>query len=280
MSMPIYICAIFRNESCYLKEWLEFHLIVGVEKFILYQNNSSDDYHAVLDSYIERGVVELVEWPMPNPSQFAAYQDCIYRYKGQRVWIGFFDCDEFCFSPKYNTLLEALESILADHPSLGALGVNWCCFGSGGQQHYSPAPVIARFTWRLADSNPINAHIKSIVQMNQRVAVGGDPHFFMVERGTANERGEWIGGPFSTYTGDLLRINHYCSKSYDEWVERSRLGKPDRATLEIDPKWYWDRQATDLDDRGEDSIQRYLPEFQRRLELEAAKEAAKEKQHV
>ena len=78
--MSLYICAIFKNETPYLREFIELHRIVGVEKFILYQNNSSDDYHSVLDPYVAQGIVELIEWNIPVPSQSPAYADCINRY--------------------------------------------------------------------------------------------------------------------------------------------------------------------------------------------------------
>ena len=35
--------AIFQNEARYLREWIEFHRRQGVERFYLYENNSSDD---------------------------------------------------------------------------------------------------------------------------------------------------------------------------------------------------------------------------------------------
>lgn len=37
------ICAIMKDEGPYLVEWLEFHKLVGVEKFYLYDNSSNDN---------------------------------------------------------------------------------------------------------------------------------------------------------------------------------------------------------------------------------------------
>jgi hypothetical protein len=34
--------AIFKDEASYLPEWFEFHRLVGVERFFLYDNGSSD----------------------------------------------------------------------------------------------------------------------------------------------------------------------------------------------------------------------------------------------
>ena len=54
---------IYRNEAPYLAEWLEFHRLVGVERFYLYDNESEDDHLEVLAPYIEEGIVEVHEWP-------------------------------------------------------------------------------------------------------------------------------------------------------------------------------------------------------------------------
>ena len=36
------ICAIFKDESLSIKEWIEYHKLIGVEHFYLYNNNSTD----------------------------------------------------------------------------------------------------------------------------------------------------------------------------------------------------------------------------------------------
>ena len=39
------VCAIFKDEASYLKEWIEYHKLVGVQHFYLYENeNESDDF--------------------------------------------------------------------------------------------------------------------------------------------------------------------------------------------------------------------------------------------
>ena len=56
-------CAVIKNEAKYIKEWIEFHRIVGVEHFYLYNNGSTDRIYKVLRPYIRQGIVTLVEWP-------------------------------------------------------------------------------------------------------------------------------------------------------------------------------------------------------------------------
>ena len=65
-------CLIFRDAASYLEEWLRFHLLVGVEHFYLYDNDSSDDYLSVLRPFCAEGKVTLTRWPGPM-QQLKAY---------------------------------------------------------------------------------------------------------------------------------------------------------------------------------------------------------------
>ena len=84
------ICAIFKDEAPYIKEWIEFHKIVGVEHFYMYNNFSSDNYMDVLSPYIERGDVTLIDWPVPQ-GQMKAYKDCIEKCMKNNVLNRAFD---------------------------------------------------------------------------------------------------------------------------------------------------------------------------------------------
>lgn len=55
------ICALFKNEAPFLREWIEYHLMIGVSHLYLYNNCSSDNYLAILKPYIKSGVVELFD---------------------------------------------------------------------------------------------------------------------------------------------------------------------------------------------------------------------------
>ena len=79
------ICAIFKNEANYMKEWIEFHQMMGVDHFYLYNNNSADDYFSVLSQYIEKGIVTLVEWP-EVPGQLTAYKNWYEKYRFETKW--------------------------------------------------------------------------------------------------------------------------------------------------------------------------------------------------
>ena len=88
------ICAIFKNEAHNFKEWIEFHKIVGVEHFYLYNNFSEDNYLEILKPYIENNIVTIVDWPFEG-AQFTSYKHFYDNYKNETEWVSFLDLDEF-----------------------------------------------------------------------------------------------------------------------------------------------------------------------------------------
>ena len=257
--MSLAICAIFKNEAPYLREWIEFHRIVGIEHFHLYQNQSEDDWQPVLQPYVDTGVVEVIDWPMKPPCQQQAYQDFIERHRELAGWVAFIDCDEFLFSPCYETVNEAMTKV---PPQWGAIGVNWMCFGASGQERQEHGLVIERFTLRPADDFGPNLHIKSIVRIDRTQSAGGNPHQFRVQGGTFSEMGCQLPGPLSSRSSHvMLRINHYHTKSRQEYLQRIARGKacgsPPRNPSEFDGY-----QAAEVDDQ---TIWRFLPALKLRL---------------
>lgn len=101
------LCTIFKDEEPYLKEWIEFHRIIGIDHFYMYNNNSSDDGERVLKPYIDMGIVSLISWPQ-NQAQLEAYKNGCERARGETEWLGFIDIDEFIIPEVKNNIYEVL----------------------------------------------------------------------------------------------------------------------------------------------------------------------------
>ena len=90
------VVAIFKNEGRYLKEWLDYHLLAGVEHFYLYTNDSTDNYKEVLAPYIEKNLVTLTDVP-GKLMMYPAYNDAIDKYRFDCRYMAFIDLDEFVY---------------------------------------------------------------------------------------------------------------------------------------------------------------------------------------
>ena len=122
------VCAIFKNEASYLREWIMFNKIVGVDHFYLYNNNSNDNYFQVLKPFVDCGLVTLNEWPQ-NQKQMECYVDCIEKYRSETKWLGFIDIDEFIVPKSTNTIYDFLREY---ENTCGAVNIYWKLFGTSG----------------------------------------------------------------------------------------------------------------------------------------------------
>ncbi len=90
------VVAILKNEGAYLKEWLDYHLLAGVNHFYLYDNDSPDNQREVAAPYVKAGLVDYINAP-GKKMQYAVYNDAVKRFKFRCRYMAFIDGDEFIF---------------------------------------------------------------------------------------------------------------------------------------------------------------------------------------
>jgi hypothetical protein len=173
------ICAMFKNESPWLKEWIEYHRLMGVSKFYLYNNDSTDSFLDILTPYLQSGLVELIDWSSSTkdhaiygvddycfvPFQIGAYNDCLKkRALGAARWVAIIDIDEFIVAGKgCDSLLSLLEH--SESKKVGALLLNWRCFGTSHVEELAQGDLLLhKLFLRTGDDHPWNKHTKGIYQ--------------------------------------------------------------------------------------------------------------------
>jgi hypothetical protein len=262
-SVYLSICAIYFDEGRYLREWIEFHRLVGVERFFLYDNRSTDDHRRILEPYIRDGSVVLYEWPRVPPQQLAAYEDCIATHGEESRWIAFIDLDEFLFSPTGLPLPELLRG----YEPWPAVGVNWAMFGPSGHLRKPPGLVIESYVKRL--DIPANETIKSVVDP-RHVVRSISPHNFSYDRLGAVDENEYpiFGGKSRSVSFSRLRVNHYFTKSVAEYAERCQRmpAAPVSRARRVPPDAEKPAALEAEHARPDDAILRYLPALRGALE--------------
>jgi len=251
MSAYLSICAIFKDEAPYLPEWIEFHRLVGVERFFLYDNDSSDGSRDVLEPWVRAGVVSVTGCSMPfrEGGQGWAYADALRRAYGRTRWLAFIDLDEFLFSPTPTPL----PDLLGEYEQHPGIVVNWQVYGSGGHTATSDDLVIERFVTRARTQWVRNRRVKSIANPERAVRPIG-PHFFAYQDGAlaVTERYEpvrviepraWTRrirrglaqlplietDPYAVRHSSVkrvsvgrVRLNHYAVRSRQEFEQKTR----------------------------------------------------------
>jgi glycosyl transferase family 92 len=254
-------CLKFKDAARFLPEWIEFHQMVGFEHFYLYNNNSTDDYRGALAPYCEEGSVTLYEWP-DIPAFPKSDEHCVAHHRHEARWIAFLDDDEFLF-PANGT---DIRKILRRYEAYPALAVHWVMFGSSGHVRRPDGLVLENYLYRQQD---VSRAIKSIVNP-RRIAASRSTHYWLYKhRQLAADENElpvkgWTSTPA---TAEVLRINHYWSKSLEDGQNKVARGPVDQWTAE-NPRsmelWHkFDKALNAVEDR---EILRFVPALKRRLE--------------
>lgn len=219
------VCAILKNEGHYLPEWIEYHLLRGVEHFYLYDNNSTDNSNEVLRPYINEGKVELTRWPM-HPGQIAAYNHCISLRKNESKWIAFIDGDEFIAPTQSN---HTIPEVLSEFEDYNGLAVNWVIFGSNGKKEKLHNELqIEAFTKRSPIDFAVNRQFKSIVNP-RRVVESVNPHYFnfLDQKTVVTENREPIleDALSDKVSVKKIRIHHYMTRTEEDLYEKLNRGR-------------------------------------------------------
>lgn len=223
------ICAIFKNEAKYLREWVIFHQIIGIDHFYLYNNNSDDEYEKVLKPFVDQGIVDLIQFPYDH-AQMKAYQDCIKNYKNESSWIGFIDLDEFIVPIKFDNIKDFLKQF-DNRPSVL---LYWQLFGSSGLlDRDSDTLVTESFKCCWPKHDIIG---KCFYNTKYDVDFGVPENSSLHHTFWGNYKGRnyppvnfcdrpCIGTHHHVDTGDFpIQINHYFTKSFQEYVEKTAKG--------------------------------------------------------
>jgi hypothetical protein len=212
--------------------------------------------------------VTVTPWPI-EPGQMPAYADSLKRHRNEARWIAFLDLDEFLFSPTGRSVSDVLREF-ETHP---AVAVNWRTYGTSGHAERPEGLVTANYVWRVRDDLPMNEHVKSVVYPRKASTWVENPHMFRLYGEAVGEDRRPVNTAFrSPPTADLLRINHYWSRSVAD-LQR-KWGRPDVGTGERGPRSLRffadaleekDGVMVPRDEVRDETVLRYLPALREAL---------------
>lgn len=220
------LCLITRDENEYLEEWLRWHIGQGVEHFYIYDHGSKQPVREQVDGLGEEiaGKVTVIDWSGSHrDAQPDAYNDCLARFRGESRWIGFIDTDEQIEVKTGQTLPQFLKGY---EEYAGVLAV-WVTFGACGQVKKLPGLLRERFTvpnhsckWNDCAGKVIvqPVYMERMVIHNGKTKVG-----FVVVDEHGNEVYDYSMTSCHPST-DYICVNHYYTKSYEEWLNKLRRG--------------------------------------------------------
>ena len=257
------LSAFFRDEARFLKEWIEFYKMMGVEHFYLYNNSSKDNYLEILDPYIKEGIVELSDVVMDskemqewNSIQMKGYSDVVDKTKDIVEWMIFVDSDEFTFPVKESNLI----SVLKKYEDYAALSFSYRDFGTGNVKRIENNNLL---TEKIIYGSEVDEKLVSSIVKPRYVKYFSNPHFPVLEKeySQVNENKEYFYGPYAPYTSmDIIRANHYWGRD----LEFFNVHKLSRAHLKSDRE-KWIKENIKRSSVYDDSILGFVPELRSKV---------------
>ena len=288
------LTSIVRNRARYMPEWIEFHLMQGVEHVYLYDNNSTDNLEGLLRPYIEANLLTIKQFPNQVLVLFDGTEeiltqklflkDTIEKHACQTRWMAMLDSDEFLFPGSAEGEKVNVPFILKNYENYASLVVPWLHFTSNGRiRTLKNELVIEAYTkrWKLPKHT-----WKQIIQpkrVNRVYSVhnfGWISGFCAVNEETvpfANWPGMFNGfltrNVFKSenfYPYDVIRLHHYISRSAEDWERRKVTGMisgTDTGLGKRAMKEHWDQffELEAVESVSDTTILRYLERLKANL---------------
>jgi hypothetical protein len=276
---PVHICAIVRDEANYIAEWIAFHRIVGVCRFVIYDDRSRDDTIQIMED-MNRG--DIIVYPYSKDWHGPKYhgirgncigfdtvpQCCAYNHYGVHHphfgWTAFIDVDEYLF----HTTGECLTKALEPYENYGGLAVPWLVFGSSGHKTRPKQPTIEAYTKRgiIGQPHPWGMHFKTVVNFCKGQPIFGvqGSHLPTTEKPVVSKDLRRMVSALDQRPTDLgLVLNHYYVRSYEEMLAKAARNDRNAPTgCQPDIERLQKHNLNGIEDKR---AQRYLPELKEAL---------------
>ena len=233
----ISIMAIFKSEQDYMKEWLDHHIGQGFEQIYLYSNDPNIHLYPYLEEPKYIPYIKLINWTEKKNNgidtiQRQAYTHCVKNYSHETQFLMMLDLDEFVLPIRtYPTVYDYISSLKSQWNKICAFKIQRYDFGSGGHITKPYGSVFESFKLHekvcssfktLANTDYIDKSIKfwRVHDFNFISNKSGkifNSYFGYHETGFPNSC-----KPNSINEIPLV-INHYYTKSYEEYLSRCKL---------------------------------------------------------
>ena len=217
----------FKNEQPYLKEWLDYHINVGVDHFYLFNQDGSKESRELLLPYEKLGFVTQYEWTnfdakYEGPTYFFQKNrnhlgniHAVQKHRFETTWMLKIDVDEFLFSKNPERSIKNI--IEGFHPNkIKRIRIPRIDFGTSGLLTPSEDGVLKNYLHRESfSSNYKDCASTSFLNNNSRCF---SQHYWTYK---------WFnkGKAITLHDHDELRINHYYTKSKQEYFMRQNISR-------------------------------------------------------
>jgi hypothetical protein len=116
----ILFSTIVKEEDNFILSWINYHLKLGVSRFIIYDNSDNYTLSTILEDYINQNIVILIKWTYTYLSSISGFSGqttqqnhSIYAFKNSK-YIGLFDIDEYVNIQSTSNIEHFFEYVLSN----------------------------------------------------------------------------------------------------------------------------------------------------------------------
>lgn len=215
-----------RDDNSYLDEWVKYHLKIGFDRIVIYDNLS---HVPVIPQWGDKVTVSVDNSEFRVFPPFNTHDWVINLIKP--YWLLHLDVDEFLVLYQH----KSVNDLFRLFEIYGGLVINWSIYGSSGHIKRPEGFVKDNYLYRTPDNYIGEQGGNSIgkIAMNTMYLKGVvNPHFAVSERDIVNE--DYIKTTdgvinssrrlFQHNPNRLCRLNHYYTRSRDEWIYKVNRG--------------------------------------------------------
>ena len=212
----IAICVPIKNETNYLKEWLDWHFGLGITDIYLYEDDNSDSHLDIINQYSNAyfdKISRVLSEEYPADFQFSKcgswkqnylYEGFFSYFKDKYDWILMIDIDEFLIIKK------PLQEILNNFKNNIAIKFKWRIMTANGHIKKPVGKVMDNYTKIYKKVFENNFDAKSMINCRLNKKLEWDKNIHVVK-----------GAIYPHKNGEhLAYINHYFTKSWEEWKSK------------------------------------------------------------
>lgn len=234
--MKIALVGIIKNEAHDILYWLAWHALLGVDSFILFDDDSQDGTRDLIKAaclhwdirlfHITEHSLDLTEQGRTNRRR-QVYLDALAAIGDHYDWVGFLDTDEYVRLRTHDTLGMLLDSMGTD---VGAVAFSWQTYGHNGHITTPSLPPFHSFSRHSPFDDDINRHVKSFIRPScWQEGEWGNTHYFPLKLGNyvtpSGQPLDWSDTPGITKgrpDWSVASLMHFRNRSLEQFVEHAR----------------------------------------------------------
>ena len=252
--MKIVLVLISKEENNYINEWIKWHLSLGFDKIVIYDNSDSKDEKietAINEEYLNK--IDIIPYYDIKSAQFLAYNDAYKKYS-MYDYIMFLDTDEFLILKKHKSIHDLILSIKIPFETIR---FNWEMYDDNDIiERNVEIPVMKAFDRKSVSPNAIklNYRTKHLLKTNiNGININSSHMSYKTIKGkfknliTVLPSGKDITLSLpnkkcidlNIIDDEVARVNHYITKSLSEFIaQKMKRGDVAFGDAEIN-NYYW-----------------------------------------